>query len=586
MRIARTPLLRKLSALVIASTLGAWSTAADVRFERVQLTNEFHSEGGTTADLDGDGTGEVIVGPWIYWGPDFETRTKYYEANAFDPIGYSENFLMYSDDVDGDKLVDTIVLGFPGKDSWWFRNPGKEKARTGLWERFTILDVVDNESPMLTDIDGDGVKDVICSSKGFYGYATHAGQDPKQMWQFHAVSPNNNYGRFTHGIGVGDVNNDGKRDLLEKDGWWENPGPRSGDAAKEPWKFHKFALANPGGSQMFALDLDGDKKNEVLTGLSAHGFGLVYHKPTDASCDNFEKVDIMTADPLKSPCGIAISQLHAVDIGDINGDGVMDIVTGKRWWAHGPGDDGSHMPATLVWLESQRSAGGVRFIPHVIDNSSGVGTQVMIADVNGDKLLDVVSGNKRGAYVFLQVPAGQPADKPLVPGLAAKDPYGQRPARSSVAIKDELGGERPALSADKPLNFDFETGDTRDWELRGTFASKALVSADGKHSITTSGPQQDGDVGELISRPFTVTKPWLSFLIAGGTADNLVVQVVSEESGQVLGKATGGDNESLHREYIDLSSYVGRLVRVRLVDHKKEKGGSLKFDDVRLHDKK
>ncbi|MFO1066247.1 MAG: hypothetical protein U0892_20505 [Pirellulales bacterium] len=83
-----------------------------------------------------------------------------------------------------------------------------------------------------------------------------------------------------------------------------------------------------------------------------------------------------------------------------------------------------------------------------------------------------------------------------------------------------------------------------------------------------------------------MTKPWLSFLIAGGTADNLVVQVVSEESGQVLGKATGGDNETLHREYIDLSSYVGRLVRVRLVDHKKEKGGSLKFDDVRLHEKK
>ncbi|MFO1066248.1 MAG: VCBS repeat-containing protein [Pirellulales bacterium] len=452
MRIARTPLLRKLSALVIASTLGAWSTAADVRFERVQLTNEFHSEGGTTADLDGDGTGEVIVGPWIYWGPDFETRTKYYEANAFDPIGYSENFLMYSDDVDGDKLVDTIVLGFPGKDSWWFRNPGKDKARTGLWERFTILDVVDNESPMLTDIDGDGLKDVICSSKGFYGYATHAGQDPKQMWQFHAVSPNNNYGRFTHGIGVGDVNNDGKRDLLEKDGWWENPGPRSGDAAKEPWKFHKFALANPGGSQMFALDLDGDKKNEVLTGLSAHGFGLVYHKPTDASCDNFEKVDIMTADPLKSPCGIAISQLHAVDIGDINGDGVMDIVTGKRWWAHGPGDDGSHMPATLVWLESQRSAGGVRFIPHVIDNSSGVGTRhdrrCQWRQVAGRR-----SRPARAAYSRRFQPGNRPINR-LFQDWPRKIPTVNGRLAAALPSRMSSAANVPALSADKPLNFD------------------------------------------------------------------------------------------------------------------------------------
>ena len=391
--------------IVTPATMSLTTMAADVRFERVQLSREFHSEGGTAADVDADGNGDVIVGPWIYWGPTFEKKTKFYEGQAIDPAGYSANFVMYSDDIDGDKWIDTVVLGFPGMDSWWYRNPGKDKVREALWERFTILDVVDNESPTLADLDGDGVKDLVCSSKGSYGYASHAGQDPKAMWKFTAVSPNNNYHRYTHGLGVGDVNNDQRMDLIEKDGWWENPGPRSGDAAKEPWKFHKVALAAPGGSQMYAVDFDGDGKNEILTGLSAHGFGLAYYKVQDAAHDKLEKIDIMTADSATSPVGIAFSQLHAVDLGDINRDGVADFVTGKRWWAHGPkGDAEPNAPAVLYWFQRVVPAKGqVDWIAHRIDDDSGIGTQVMAGDITGDGKPDVVVGNKKGIFIHRQV---------------------------------------------------------------------------------------------------------------------------------------------------------------------------------------
>lgn len=559
------------------------SQAADVRFERVQLSREFHAEGGTTADLDADGQGDVIVGPWIYWGPDFQEKSKFYEGEAIDPAGYSANFVMYNDDIDDDKWIDTVVIGFPGAESWWYRNPGKEKARSELWERFTILDVVDNESPTMADIDGDGIKDVVCSSKGSYGYATHAGQDPKQMWKFIPISPNNNYHRYTHGLGVGDVNNDKHMDLIEKDGWWENPGQGAQAKADGPWKFHQVAFAAPGGSQMYAVDLDGDNKNEVLTGLSAHGFGLVYYRILDAENDKIEKVEIMTADPQSSPVGIAISQLHAVDIGDINGDGIADIVTGKRWWAHATGDEGSHMPATLVWLETQRSAGRVRFVPHVIDNSSGVGTQVMIADVNGDKLLDIVSGNKRGAYLFLQVPADWPADKRFV----AQDPFDQRLATESVSIDDATGGHRPALDAQHPLNFDFESGKTEDWEVRGSMASSVIAQAgsgaQGKFMATSVAADKDAPVGELISRPFVLTHPRLSALVAGGKDPKACVEVISESSGQVLGRFPGTDGDQLERQSLDLKGHVGAAVRVRLVDHM-NKGGYASLDDIRLHD--
>lgn len=576
--------LRKIF-LTLLSLSPAIALAADPTFERVELTREFHAEGGTAADLDNDGHGEVIVGPWIYWGPDYQKRTKYYAGEPFKPNEYSKNFVMYSDDVDGDKFVDTIVLGFPGAESWWYRNPGKDKARTELWEQHVMLDVTDNESPTMVDIDGDGTKDLVCSSKGHYGYASRAGQDPKAMWKFHQVSPNNGYQRFTHGLGVGDVNNDGRMDLMEKDGWWENPGKREGDAAKEPWKFHKVSLANPGGSQMFAIDLDGDGKNEIVTGTSAHGFGLVYYKVIDAANDKLEKVEIMTADEKTSPVGIAISQLHGVDIGDMNGDGIPDIVTGKRWWAHHIGDDGSEMPATLVWLETQRSGGRVRFVPHVVDVSSGVGTQVMVTDVNKDKLLDIVSGNKRGAFVFLQAPARRAADERFV----SADVFEQSVAKEAVAITDELGGMVPALSAKQPLNFDFEGGKTNDWEVRGAMEESVIregAAGHGKFVATSAGKDDKGKlVGELISRPFILSQPWLSALVAGGKNPKACVEVVSEVSGKVVGRFVGTDSDSLERQWLDLKEHVGTAVRVRLIDHMSA-GGFASVDDIRMHAKK
>lgn len=336
---------------LLAGVLWQTAQAADVRFERVQLSNEFYAEGGTHGDLDGDGQDEVIVGPWIYWGPTYEKKTRFYEGPAIDPVGYSENFLMYSDDVDADGQRDILVMGFPGKESWWFRNPGKAGVEE-LWQRHTMLASVDNESPMIGDINGDKVQDLICSSGGHYGFGSHAGAKATDLWAFRKISPNNGYQRFTHGIGIGDVDNDGRIDLLEKDGWWKNPG--NDTPADKLWDFKPFVFSAGGGSQMYALDLDGDGRNEVLTGLAAHGYGLVYFKATNAEATQFERVDIMTNAAATSPVGMAVSQLHAIALGDMNGDGVMDLVTGKRWWAHANHDDGNSEPAVLMWLECQR----------------------------------------------------------------------------------------------------------------------------------------------------------------------------------------------------------------------------------------
>ncbi len=557
-----------------------------IRFERIQLSDEFYSEGGTHGDYNGDGQGDVAIGPWIYWGPEFENKSQFYEGEAINPRGYSENFLMYSGDVDADGHLDILVLGFPGKESWWYQNPGENVAST-LWPRHTILGSVDNESPLIADINGDGIDDLICSTAGQYGFASHAGQSPRDLWKFTAVSPNNGYQRFTHGLGIGDVDNDGQLDLMEKDGWWKNPG-NTPDAAL--WQFHAFPFSS-GGSQMYAVDLDGDGKNEVVTGLVAHGYGLVYYKATNRAATEFERVDIMTDDPATSPVGMAVSQLHALAVGDINRDGIPDLVTGKRWWAHANKDAGNSQPATLMWLQTQRQGDRVRFQPHVIDTSSGVGTQITLGDVNGDGLLDIVSGIKRGAYVFLQRPGSLPDAQSMVPGLAKLDSYGQRPALDSVKIDDPLGGFRPALSG-RELNLGFESGDLTDWEVRGGMAAVVLAKnhpdsgnepalGAGEYSADTG--EQNKPIGELISRPFVLSHDWASFLLGGSGHAEARFELVSDETGAVLESAAGDGEPQWQRRRLDLSEWKGQLVRIRVVDHAED--GYVRFDDFRFHAK-
>ena len=131
--------------------------------------------------------------------------------------------------------------------------------------------------------------------------------------------------------------------------------------------------------------------------------GLSVFYKNDAGEITFQQHLITGSKPEDNKYGVKFSQLHAVDLVDMDGDGVKDIVTGKRYWAHGPsGDAEPAAPAVLYWFKLVRGPSGVDFIPYEIDNDSGVGTQVIAADVTNDGLIDVIVGNKKGHFVFIQ----------------------------------------------------------------------------------------------------------------------------------------------------------------------------------------
>jgi hypothetical protein len=380
-------------------------------FTRHQLDASFTCEGIQAGDIDRDGVADVVAGPYWYRGPrhDPGTRLAIYQPQTFPPAtGYSDNFHTFLHDLNADGWLDVLVIGFPGTNARWYENP--RGSFGSAWGQHVAVDAVLNESPAFEDLTGDGrpelvFQTVVSASTTAFVYAEPDPANPTSRWRVTVLSTPLDilsYGVFTHGLGVGDINGDGRKDVIEKGGWWEQPF-----VPGVPWARHRVAFslfgAAGGGGQMFAYDVDGDGDNDVIVSQAAHGFGLSwYEQVRDPRADMFEVpfVERRIMDQTSVP---HFAEAHALQLADIDGDGLLDLITGKRWWSHGPqGDPDPTTPPVLYWSRLTRPAAGPRFVPHLIDSDSGVGTQFVVTDLDRNNRVDVLVANKRGAFVFLQ----------------------------------------------------------------------------------------------------------------------------------------------------------------------------------------
>lgn len=561
-----------------------------IHWAKRELSSSFYGEGGTITDLDADGQMDIVAGPLAYFGPDFSRPIQIRPANPISVVKYSDYWLVFDHDIDGDGNTDLLIAGFPGTSTYWYRNPGKVKCRLGNWERFVVLDNVENESPTFTDITGDGRPELICGFEGRYGYA-QIPNVPSQKWTFRPITAKGQSTTFAMGLGVGDINDDGRKDLITKDGWWEQPA----DLTTPEWTLYRVPYAASGGAQMIVADLDGDQQNELVSSLTVHDFGLgMFKKKLSKTESKWTRQNITTDQEATSPTGLAISQLHALELADIDGDGQVDILTGSRFWTH-TGSVGEYEPSKLVWFKPITSLEGLQFVPNIIDENSGAGTQIVARDVNADGRVDILSVSKRGIFLFTQTDS--PSEKPK--GQSPRD-QSDIVADQVIKINDSLGGYRPAWSDTEPMNLDFEKGDLRDWYSKGSaffkqpFGKNQIPeirkplfsnSIPGEYFIGGYEIVEDQGVGTLTSLPFMLKYPWISYLMSGGSKE-VQVEILDHASQKVLYFSSGNQSEKLERVVVDAKDWLSKIIAVRLSDGSREGWGHINFDDFRIHENK
>lgn len=376
--------MKKLNALFFLILL---SGDKEISFRKTVLSTQYISEGVAVADVNKDGKPDVIAGTFWWKAPNWEKMeitTPYIHPSE---EGYGNSFLNFSLDVNNDGWDDLMKVGLPGEKAFWYENP---KNKKGHWKERLLYHSVGNESPTLVDIDGDGRNDLLCNDsekkKVIWLDAPHKKGDT--AWSAHVISDDTLIGthKYTHGLGYGDINGDGRKDVVIRDGWWEGPqNPR-----EENWTFHKADLGDEC-AQMNVVDVDVDGDSDVISS-SAHNYGIWwYEQVREGDSATWKKHEIFKQ----------FSQTHGLAFADINGDGHPDLVTGKRFWAHNGNDPGEKEPAVLYWFEFIPGK-TPKFIPHEIDNNSGAGLQVIIVDLNKDGKNDIVTANKKGVFVFEQ----------------------------------------------------------------------------------------------------------------------------------------------------------------------------------------
>jgi hypothetical protein len=369
---------------------------ADVPF-RAQPIDLGASETAAVADVNRDGRLDIVSGEFWYQGPSW-TKHRFRELGFSNQ--YIDNFSDLPIDVDGDGYPDIVSVAWFAKKAAWWRNPGKA---AGEWKELPINSGFNIEFAVLADLDNDGKANEVVAQENGTGqswYEVKAGN-----WIKHVVS-DRSYG---HGIGAGDVNGDKRTDILTPRGWLEAPAdPRSGN-----WTFHgelesanaapppanASAPPNPAAPPritelgfMHVLDVNGDGRNDIVA-AAGHDYGVFWFEQGDKGQWTKRVIDN------------AWSQGHASTLVDLNGDGRLDLVTGKRFMAHNGSDPGEREPLGVYWYEFRPppgASGAPEWIRHVIEYGGriGGGMQIPVVDIDGDGDLDLLCAGKSGLFLI------------------------------------------------------------------------------------------------------------------------------------------------------------------------------------------
>jgi len=349
----------------------ASSPAGEMKFRHHFVDRELPGDSwGQTAvaDLDRDGRPDFITGRSrgeIRWyrmeSPD---RWGWHKLGDNSPSDVGGAAL----DVDGDGWGDFVAGG------GWYRNTGK--PRTGPFERIIFdKDLRGVHDVVAADVDGDGRPDVLTMSdqNNLRWYRIPA--DPRQPWERHDIGPG-----VHAGIGVGDVNGDGRLDVVRSNLWFENA-----DGKGTRWTMHEnIPFANPQKPYPLAthcavVDINGDgHKDLVMTENEIKGGRIAWLENLDGKGGAWKRHDLPAGD--KAVRGA----YHSLIVADFDNDGDLDIFSCEM-----EGIPGDQPPRWFLW--ENLDGKGQKFVEHVVLDAGLGGHAAVAADFNGDGCLDIVS---------------------------------------------------------------------------------------------------------------------------------------------------------------------------------------------------
>jgi hypothetical protein len=371
-------------------------------------------------DVDGDGDLDISCGRNWYENPHW-TKHVHFRDGAETNGPETDDNSEFAMDVNFDGKPDVVSSGWMFmKGAFWYENPGDKEA---VWTSTRVHQALNMEGVIHGDIDGDGDDDILCNH-----WSLVKGQG--MTWLEHIdrapwfVERTIGTEGDVHGNGLGDINMDGRMDIVTPNGWYEQPT----NVRASSWPFHadyKFTPAKHRGGgashPILVHDVDEDGLNDILIG-SSHAYGLAWLQQRQAlgGKRTFKTHWVETE----------YSQVHTLALGDLNGDGKADLVTGKRLFAHHGSDIGAGEPLYAFWYDIQkgnfeRHILSFNHLPHypgeMINPAPNyvvsVGMKLNIADINADGRNDVIIAGKGGLYVFFN------QGTPTTPGVREKLPH-------------------------------------------------------------------------------------------------------------------------------------------------------------------
>ncbi|MBT3327989.1 MAG: VCBS repeat-containing protein [Gemmatimonadales bacterium] len=348
------------------------SSAEKATFTRVTLETVGETNGGyvALADLNGDGKADLVAGLQWFEGPSW-TRHPLHPTDANTPIDIGKA-VPYDVDKDGD--LDLVANRRP-QELFWFENPGPPS--TGTWTKHHITRKVKYpELLMFADIDGDGRDEMVGSDDGVgYGIRIYEiPDDPRKSssWPWTTIDDSP-----LHGLGIGDLNQDGRLDLVSDFVWFQQ-------TASGGWTKHSLPAPDEDNRgrltmQINVSDVDGDGDQDVFL-TRAHNYGAFWLESSGGPSPRFTLHEVLP--------GALPSQLHGVAYGDINGDGKVDVFAGACRYRHG--DPGQKEPLDVFWLELVCKGGSVSWVKHQLATDLVMGFNPAIGDVDGDGDVDLV----------------------------------------------------------------------------------------------------------------------------------------------------------------------------------------------------